>query len=515
MPGLADLLYLGQPDPARQIALALSGQQPQPPQPAQGGAAPQGGPPPNAAGAAPNPSPGQPPPPGTPPQPQATQSTPDMAASYQQLANPPNLMQLYLQLDARNRAEAGINRGLGLIAANYAGNPQSARMIMEAAGAGQQDAGSTVQNLMSLYGQQQAMAGQQALLAQSPEIAQRLGMSEAVIRAQILAGHGDELVRSMEPTEQARNIQLQHDMYIKNGGTEDDWRTNILPNVMMASLPGMNNPDMMSYTKEVRAWQAANPGQPLPDNLKDFTRWHDSVLQESAARKDKTDQVLAAQSGMKGLLGSLNTMDSQISDLQDAYDKGKLDRILALPNGGIKSLAEGGRGGIDSFLKAYLPGSSALGATWSDDDVNYAKKINELTKTDMQSLGATSARNIAPQFTTIGSKLGPLLSFAGKDQFGKNLDDLREAVLNGQAGVYGSANVTPDSQDLRIRIGKSPLYAAGGDLNLRTATPLPEAQIAQAVAAIKDNPSMRGDIIAGLKGGNYDTKELERRLNHG
>ena len=42
-----------------------------------------------------------------------------MAASYQQLANPPNLLSLYLQIDARNRASQQINSGLALIAANH------------------------------------------------------------------------------------------------------------------------------------------------------------------------------------------------------------------------------------------------------------------------------------------------------------------------------------------------------------------------------------------------------------
>jgi hypothetical protein len=444
-------------------------------------------------------------------QPQATQSTPDMAASYQQLANPPNLMQLYLQLDARDRAEAGINRGLGLIAANYAGNPQSARMIMEAAGAGQQDAGSTVQNLMSLYGQQQAMAGQQALLAQSAQIAQKLGMPEAVVRAQILAGHGDQLVTSMEPTTTERDIEAKHRLYIASGGTEQEWHDTWLPQILSQGMPFSNDPAMQDYKKEMQAKRAQDPNAIIPE----YSDW---LAAKQAKQQDtlaKQGEVRTAQSGMKGLLGSLTTMDNQVGELKDAYDAGKLDRLLALPTGGIKSLAEGGRGGVDSFLKAYVPGSSALGATWTDEEVNYAKKINDLTKTDMQGLGATSARNIAPQFITIQSKLGPLLSFAGKDQFGKNLDDLRDAVLNGQAGVYGSANQTPDTPDLRIRIGKMPLYAAGGELNLRPAMPLPEAQINAAIAAIKQNPSMQGDIIAGLKGGNYDTKELERRLSQG
>src|SRR5215469_7983799 len=240
MAGLADLLYLGQPNPAQQIAAALSGQ-PQPGQPPQG-AGPNGPPPTSPNGPAPaqqqNPAPGSPPPPGSPPQPQALQSSPDMSASYQALANPPNLMSLYLQMDARQRASDQINKGFALIAANHAGNPAMARSIMDSVGGGG-DAGSTVGNLMSLYQGQQQMQAQQDMLKNADAWDQKLGLPPGTSRDMILAGRGNELIKSMEPTEQQRNIQAEHDAYIKSGGSEEDWKNNYLPMIITGGLPGM------------------------------------------------------------------------------------------------------------------------------------------------------------------------------------------------------------------------------------------------------------------------------------
>src|SRR5215469_4476708 len=161
---IGDLLYMlsGQPDPARQIAQALDPlSQPGPQPAAQGGAGPGSGPPSSPAGGpAPaqggNSYPGQPQPPGSAPQPMAYQSSPDMAASNQQLANPPNLMSLYLQLAQRQQANDQISRGLALIAANHSA-PGMRNAIMQSAMGGGMDAGQTMNNLMNIYSMQQGM----------------------------------------------------------------------------------------------------------------------------------------------------------------------------------------------------------------------------------------------------------------------------------------------------------------------------------------------------------------------
>jgi hypothetical protein len=388
------------------------------------------------------------------------------------------------------------------------------RSIMDSVNGGGADAGSTVGNLMSLYGQQQNMLAQRELMTQAAAIAQRLNMPLGVVQAEIMAGHGPDLIRNLEPTDLQKNIEWQHNQYISSGGTEDEWRQNVLPTLMMGGMPGMT-PDLMSYEQEVAKWRRENPGKPLPPEIADFTRWQNTVRVDQETAKAKKDEVLSAQTGMNDVLSPLQSMQSSIDNLQQAYQSGKLDNILKLPEGGIESLARGGRGSIDSWLKAYVPGSSALGLQWNDEDVNLAKQIAQLAATNMKALGQSSARHAAPQFETIGSKLPGLTSYAGKEQWGANLGVLRDAVLNGEASVYGSANITPTDQDLLERIGKNPLYTAGGEWNLRTPQPLSEAQLQKAVEGLKRDPTQRGTVIARLKGGNYDTAELERRLNQG
>ena len=193
MPGIGSLFFLGQPDPSQQLAALLAGRQPQPgartarpwpcwpgprwPWPRLPAAAATPG-----DGSGPNPSPGDPPPPGSQPQPQGLTSSPQMNASYAQLANPPSIMSLMVQAQQRQEAMAGINSAFAQIAANH--SPPSMRAaIMQNANAGAGDAGSMFGNIMSLYQGQQQMAAQQALLAQSPQIAQKLNMDEGVVRA--------------------------------------------------------------------------------------------------------------------------------------------------------------------------------------------------------------------------------------------------------------------------------------------------------------------------------------------
>ena len=60
------------------------------------------------------------------------------------------------------------------------------------------------------------MAAQQQLLGQADAIDQKLGLPPGTARAEILAGRGPDLIKSMEPTTEARNYQWAHDTYAKN-----------------------------------------------------------------------------------------------------------------------------------------------------------------------------------------------------------------------------------------------------------------------------------------------------------
>lgn len=516
MPGIGDLLFAlsGQPNPTQQMAQMLN---PQPLQPgASGPAQPSAAPsaPPPAQG----PAPGQPPPPGSPPQPQAYQSSPDLAASFQQIAQPNNMMQLYMQMEQRRQAVDQMNRGFGIIAANHAGNPGMARAIMEdAMSSAGPDPSTTMGNLMSLYQGQRQMQVQQEMLQNADAYDAKLGLPPGTAHSMILSGQSDKLFAGMQPTEQQRNVQWEHNQFIQGGGTEEDWQTNYLPKIIMGGIPGMANPEMQSYNAAVSAFKAANPGQPLPPNLANPVVWKQGLEAQQQNLLEKQKDVTAGQAGMDQQLAPLKTIGGNVAKLQDAYDKGKLDNILKLGGPLIQSLAEGEFGTVTAALKKT--GLSSLLPDWtpSDDDVNYAKMIVDLSKNQLDvvhSLGAIGARSAAPGFVTIGSKLGPLLSFAGKDQWGKNLGELNDAVQNGIANVYGSANQTPPTNDLKRRM--NPIFSAGGDMSLRPAQALTPEDIQALIAQVKADPNpaaRRADIIKVAKASNYDTTELERQLS--
>ena len=121
-----------------------------------------------------------------------------MAQSYSQLANPPNLMNLYIQAQQRDQAMQGFNSGLALIAANHS-PPSMRQSIMQAANAGAGDATGMVGNLMSLRNAQTQMAAQQAMLGQADAIDQKNNWPSGTARAEIRRAEAPISSRGMEP----------------------------------------------------------------------------------------------------------------------------------------------------------------------------------------------------------------------------------------------------------------------------------------------------------------------------
>jgi hypothetical protein len=442
-----------------------------------------------------------------------------MAASYQQLAQPPNLMNLYMQMAQRQAASDQINRGFALIAANHAGSPWMARAIMESATGGGMDAGQTMNNLLTLYGRQQQMQGQQQMMGQADAIAAKLGMTPDMVRGEILAGYGPDLVRSMMPTEKERDIRLAHDQFINAGGTEQDWNKNILPQVMLSGIPGMT-PEYMSYAAEKRDWINSHTGangqltEPVPDRLSNVDRWRADINQSTALHGEKQSEINQAVQNQPMLTGDLEDMRTKIDAVQKAYDDGKLDRLLQLPEGGIHQLASGEVGRLTGWLN-YM-GAGGLAKLFgvqppTDEEINLAKKIDGLVNTDTKHWGTTATKHLNPQMQLVGSKLGGLSSFAGKDQFGANLGGLNNAVLDSEANVYGAANITPPTPDLERRV--SDIYLPGGEMNLRNTTPIPADELQQAITEIKAGRMTRAGALKHFKANYHDTSALETALN--
>ena len=446
MAGIANLIWglSGQPDPSRQLAAMLAGQQPQPQGAPPTGAAPPATSPPGpggaaavppgaaAPGAAPVPSPGDPPPPGSPPQPMASQSTPQMNSAYQTLSNPPNIMSLYLQMQQRDQAMAGFNSGLALIAANHS-PPSMRQAIMESANAGQEDAGQTVGNLMSLHTAMTQQGATQDMLAHASDWDTKLGLPPGTSRDMILAGKGPDLVAKMEPTDEQRNLQAKHDMFIKNGGSESDWQSTYLPMIMMGGIPGMSG-DTRGRMQALVQWNKdpANANKPPPGYLTDDGKW-----------KIYTQDLSDAKQQFGGVNDSLGKF---VGDMSDVANNPSLDKITGSTGGILTGTVEGLVPGEVNNLKTAMGGLAAE-----------AK--------DMSSRGGPKGVN--QNLKTLGSSPDDFTNGSLTDYRDTVIAPRMRAALQAQANARGAAGMANGADTPGyLQHYMDPMYKAGGELDI-------------------------------------------------
>jgi hypothetical protein len=479
MPGIADLMYAlsGQPDPSRQLAAMLSGQQP--PGAAPPGATPQppGQTPSDGAGAQNNVAPGAQPPPGV-QIPTALQSTPDLTQSYAQLANPPNLMSLMVQMQQRASASDQINRGLALMAASRS-TPGMARAIMDSVGGGT-DAGGMVNNLMSLYGAQQQMAAQQDMLRHAPDYDAKLNLPPGTARDMILAGRGSDLVSKMEPTDQQRNIQAQHDAYIKGGGSEDEWQKNYLPLIITGGIPGAS-PDTRQRVQALTKWQndPANAGKPTPPYMLDDQKW-------KLFNTDLSD----AKAQFNGMNDSLGRFIDQMGEVSNSPE---LDNVAGKP----WSL---------EAAKAALKGTDAAQLT---------DKMKGLAGTakDMASRGGP--KGLSQNLKTLGSNPDDFANLGYSDYRGDVIAPRMRQALTAQANAYGAAGRLNEMPGY-LQSYLDPMYKPGGDFDpgggFKTVTPSKDLKQPDAAALNDFRTAMehRGPkwALQKLEDAGYDTSSL-------
>jgi len=543
MPGLADLLFLGQPDPARQLAMALAGrQQPQPPVgapppgpgPAPAGPAPvnPNAPAPNAQpvnadpnAPAPNPAPGAPPPPGSQPQPQALQSTPDMSASYATLANPPNLMSLYLQLQQRQSASDQINRGLALITANHS-PPSMREAIMQSMTGGGQDAGSTVGNLMNIYQMQQGMAAKQQEMASAPDIAVKTGLPLSYVQGEIAAGRGGDLMRGMQPTDMQKNYEWARKTYsdAHPGASPDDIEQGAQGILM--GMGGMGGGDSAT-----RSWRAAkiqwdqNPatkGTPYPwgagaeDNPTSFASWQGAQKveetkqtedQQEAAGKLPTyvQNLTGARKKLTDILGVTGT-DDQGHPVLDPDREALLKSVIGNP-----------------YAQSYINGEPGVGREWNAwwAGLNPQQKqvltdIKEATdpNTLIGGIGKRAPKRGAADVNDITSGLSGLRDVTKNyGHWMQGALDTVGAIDTATGNAYGASGQADNAPD-NVKDLIDPTYLYGGKLYPKGNHPLPipADQLANAQQQIKtaDNPEdMRQKLITHFRARNFDPTPLK------
>ena len=501
MPGLADLLYLGQPDPARQLAALLAGrQQAQGAPPGPAGPAPA---PPNPNAPAPDAqpvsaapgagAPGAPPPPGSPPQPAALQSTPDMSQSYQQLANPPNIMSLYMQMDARNRASDQINRGFALIAANHS-SPAMAQAIMQSVGGGP-DAGQQANNLMSIYQGQQQMAAQQQMLGQASEIAQKTGYPEAFVRAEIMAGRGNELMRGMQAPEAIRSLQWARKIY-------KDEHPNATQDEIEAAVP------MAMYTggggggdATQQSWLHARSLVP-PSEWGDHPEFSDALtyglyVQDQKKRQEATD---ASAAGFGQYHGGLMDVRGKVASIQSNPE---LDKVLQSPAllAAVKAQREGTFSGD---IKAWLGQNH-----YSAEQMQLVNDILDLSDPDyLKALQGKASASTQGDVLPVTQALGALgrLGTAPK-QYKGMLTGALDAVDNADANAYGASGQLDAIDDDNKRKRVSGAYLPGGASFVGRGKKMPPDEIEAAKQSMKDTP--KAEVIDLYRRHGYNTKPIE------
>lgn len=350
-----------------------------------------------------------------------------MSASYQTLANPPSIMSLYLQMQQRQSASDQINRGLALIAANHSA-PSMRQSIMESMTGGGTDAGTMVNNLMSLHSAMQQQGAQQQLLSQADTLDQRLNLPPGTARAEILAGRGPDLISKLEPTDMQRNVQFEHDQFIKSGGSEDDWKNNYLPMIITGGLPGMTG-DMKSMAFARTQWSndPANQGRPMPGYLTDPTKW-------SLYNKDLTD----AKSGFNGMNQALG---SYVGDLSDVANNKELPNLAGKPFAGA--------------LASAIPGTDAY---------NLLNKMQGLAGTSKAIAARGGPKGVGQNLAILGANTEDLTNLGITDYGDSVIAPRMKNALTAQANAYGAAGRLADMPGY-LQPYLDPMYKPGGDLD--------------------------------------------------
>jgi hypothetical protein len=476
MPGIADLFYLGQPNPTMQLASALNPTA----NPLTAGA-PGGGPPSQGAGA-PAPSPGGPP---QPPQPQAYQSPPDLSQAYSQLADPNSLMKLYVQLSQRQQAQEGINRGIGMMLAGLAKPQDRGLMLQGSMGLSGPPVGEQMNDLLRMYQFQYQQQQQAALMRAVPDIAKQFGMTPDEVMAA-----GPDGIRTMlttmagaagDPSVQQMNQSRR--AYIDQHAVRDD----------------QGNVQRDPATGQVKL------DQPIPPELL-------SVDQFKAAEAGK---VATAQQRQKDIAAD----KANFTPALDAYDKilADVDKLKSMP--GLNEII-GPMGQFKTPMLLSQDGKNALTLYNKIMAEQYAAGVQ-----DFKGAGRITQQELkqdAPSQSVMGNRNTDLQSFT------QGIGDYEDYIRNKRAQVFGMAGQlnSPNLSDADYAKVNS-IYKPGGDLFVpgqaqrrQASQPAPaNAQQAGGVKQLSDSDLAEAKakiaqygkdaVIAHLKANGYDTSGLE------
>ena len=362
-----------------------------------------------------------------------------------------------------------------------------------------------VGNIMSLYNAQQQMGAQQQLLAQAPEIAAKTGLPEGVVRAEILAGRGAELVKGLEaiserreasnlPTEQIRTLTQARDLYRKShpSATYEEVEAAVPTGLFVGSQGGD------AVTQSWLKARAQIPPAEWPDHpeLKDALTYG-LFVQDQKKRQDNVD-ASAATFGQYH--GGLMDVRGKVAAIQSNPE---LQSVLQNPAlvAAVKAQREGTfKGDIAGWLAQnhYKPEQMQLVNDILDlSDPDYIKALQGKAS-------ATTQGDVLP-ITTALSALGRLGT--APKQYGGMLTGALDAVDNADANAFGASGQLDLIDDDEKRKRVSSAYLPGGASFVGRGKPMPPDEIAAAKESMKDTP--KATVIDLYRRHGYNTKPIE------
>ena len=264
--------------------------------------------------------------------------------------------------------------------------PSMRQSIMESMGGGALTPGQQVGNLMSLYQMQNQMGAQQALLGQADAIDQKNGWPPGTARAEILAGRGPDLIKSMEPTDLQRNYNWARGEYTKShpDATPDEIDQGAQGILLGAGGAGGGDAATKSWRMAKIQWDQnpATKGTPYPwgagadDNPTSFASWQGA--QKAGETKLADDQQEAARL-RPGYVQNLAGLRNKITDITGPLDD---DGRPTDPNKAalLQSVMQ------SPFAQAYLKGDTS---SMTDAGIAWVRGLSQEQQTLLNNLKDT------------------------------------------------------------------------------------------------------------------------------
>jgi hypothetical protein len=325
---------------------------------------------------------------------------------------PPDLGQMFVQLMQRQQASEGFNRGLGMLAAGFAAPRDRAAMIDAMSGQGGGDPGTLMGRIMQLQQwnqQQQRLADMKNNL---PALAQATGLPLETLTT----------MYNSNPETFGQEIARVQEAKLGLTGTQTD----------------------KEFRNAQQAWQAQNPGQPLPTWLQTEAGFAQYQVGKVTEEKAKADDVVKAK-------GDFTTQNQQFNQAE-----GLVNKLLAPDTP------------LDEVTKTLIPATGVGGVlkSWtgqlSDAGGQAASNLQQLKNLlYSKAFQSTGSRRTQQEVQNLSAAISQLDNVnLTPQQLRDQLGDIRDMLNQTHANIYGAAGqATPDNlYDLM-----DPIYKKEGD----------------------------------------------------